>query len=1063
MLKCWLVLLFLSISIFAFSQTDTTGYVLKIYNGLGNNEIQFCKDSVQVSTNIQIEGDGFNEGKEGIRISIANYKAGEDLLVYHGNANLNAYWNNSLGYLELTGVGTAQNYRDALNKVFYKNLKNIPTLEKRYISVTLKDADYLPATGHFYKYIESLNITWTEARELASQMRYNGLQGYLATITSSAENDFIWTKITGVGWFGASDMEVEGEWKWMTGPEKGTLFWKGDYTGSKVNGNYSNWGHGEPNNLRNEDYAHLGHPYLEAKSWNDQGNGGGTISIYSARGFIVEFGGMEGDPELKLSASTIIDISKIAFSNQREFEICEGESIRLNQITLPNPNPYAYSWSPDQQIDDVNTPSPLVSPTISTVYSAVGRLDVCKTVVDFKVNVNPAPKFQWDSVYTICEGNPITLKPGEATSYLWSTSEMSPTITVSQEGWYEATLTNEFGCTRSDSVGVKWSVKPVLDYSMLDTLVCGSKEQKLNLAFESGQSQTILTALQSDVSIINANTLSPTVSVNSYGVYPFRMKITDAYGCDFSDSIKIEFHNQPDAAFQLDDAKCKGYNLKLYFEGTTVEDALFNWYSSDTLFYSGIDVDSMEIPLGYGTLNRSVGLKINEQGCVDSLKLPVTVTPILDFWPENPKGCTPLKVDFNYSATESVANFSWAFGDGSFSAMDKPSHTFENLGTTNKSFDVQLKITSSEGCENIGVLNDAVTVHPIPTVVFNFDENTCYPKNGEIMYQGSGTERDTFNWDLSNFASGEITIDPGKTAGPLEFVRQSAPTVNIGLQVISEFGCSSDTLSKIFKRNPVFDISLDDSEGCPPVETNFVAATVDSVDQVNYSWNFGDGAKAVGENVSHIFTAQDTQFDIQAIAVSVLTGCADTLFLPSAVSIYPVPNAAFSAIPNSVLITYPVFQFENMSEGASSFLWNFNDQTALSDEESPEHRFQDFGLFNVQLIASNNQGCADTTIEQVSVNFDKIFPPNAFSPNALLEEDREFRIHSKGIAEEGFQLIVFNRWGEKIFESQSQENGWDGKMKNGNFAPAGVYSWVVQYHDLSGKKFKQQGTITLLF
>jgi gliding motility-associated-like protein len=60
-------------------------------------------------------------------------------------------------------------------------------------------------------------------------------------------------------------------------------------------------------------------------------------------------------------------------------------------------------------------------------------------------------------------------------------------------------------------------------------------------------------------------------------------------------------------------------------------------------------------------------------------------------------------------------------------------------------------------------------------------------------------------------------------------------------------------------------------------------------------------------------------------------------------------------------------------------------------------------------------------------------------------------------------LLIFNRWGQVIFESNSQENGWDGTMKNGDFAPAGVYSWVIEYYDFLGRKHKQQGTVTLLF
>jgi len=164
-----------------------------------------------------------------------------------------------------------------------------------------------------------------------------------------------------------------------------------------------------------------------------------------------------------------------------------------------------------------------------------------------------------------------------------------------------------------------------------------------------------------------------------------------------------------------------------------------------------------------------------------------------------------------------------------------------------------------------------------------------------------------------------------------------------------------------------------------------------------------------------------------------------------------------------VLISNPVIQFENQTTGATEYSWNFGDDSADSDEENPVHRYDEMDRYQVALRAFNDFGCTDSAFTDVSVSFDKVFPPNAFSPNAANAEDREFRIYSEGIVNEGYKLLIFNRWGQVIFESNSQENGWDGKMKNGDFAPAGVYSWVIEYYDFLGEKHAQQGTVTLIF
>jgi hypothetical protein len=150
-------------------------------------------------------------------------------------------------------------------------------------------------TGHYYEFVPAPNLTWTQARAAAATRTYNGLTGYLVTITSAAETELLKGRNPDNIWFGAADDVVEGQWMWKTGPEAGTTFYVGNGAtgGATVAGQYSNWSPGEPNDFRNqfrpdgEDYGHL---YGKSGQWNDlSDNAAGS----STSGYFVEYGGLE--------------------------------------------------------------------------------------------------------------------------------------------------------------------------------------------------------------------------------------------------------------------------------------------------------------------------------------------------------------------------------------------------------------------------------------------------------------------------------------------------------------------------------------------------------------------------------------------------------------------------------------------------------------------------------------------------------------------------------------------------------------------------------------------------
>jgi hypothetical protein len=150
------------------------------------------------------------------------------------------------------------------------------------VSTTINPAGYYynATNGHFYRPIAS-GATYTDSKILAAQQSFKGQTGYLVTITSADEQNFIIANVPQNNiWFALSDRLQEGYWRIDDGPENGTLVNIGNYNGNPQPGTYQNWCGGEPNNSGGEHYAVT--KWGGGGCWNDLPNWSNP--------YVIEFG-----------------------------------------------------------------------------------------------------------------------------------------------------------------------------------------------------------------------------------------------------------------------------------------------------------------------------------------------------------------------------------------------------------------------------------------------------------------------------------------------------------------------------------------------------------------------------------------------------------------------------------------------------------------------------------------------------------------------------------------------------------------------------------------------------
>ena len=348
--------------------------------GTSSNLSATYNTATTVDPNLTITSNG---NITGFRVQISQTYTSGDVLDYTGTlpTGITQSWNSTTGVLSFNGTTSAANWQTLLRTVRFKSTSTTCYANLRRVTFVAGTVYYNPLTEHYYEYVAG-NTTWTNAYTVSSAKSYFGRAGYLATILSEAENNFIWKLMSSDAWFGASDdygyintakgstvyasqSAAEGKWHWVTGPEKGQNFSNGNTPSTTlVSGMYHKWAGGEPNGTSEA----FGQFYSSNNGqWNDLANS--TLG-----GYICEYGDMPGD----LTSSVTIFTRQVTIGNGSsgtisggDINVCSGSN--STTLTLNNLTGSVVRW--ESSFDNFFT----AGTTISSTSTSITLTNITKT------------------------------------------------------------------------------------------------------------------------------------------------------------------------------------------------------------------------------------------------------------------------------------------------------------------------------------------------------------------------------------------------------------------------------------------------------------------------------------------------------------------------------------------------------------------------------------------------------------------------------------------------------------------------------------------------------------
>jgi gliding motility-associated-like protein len=636
----------------------------------------------------------------------------------------------------------------------------------------------------------------------------------------------------------------------------------------------------------------------------------------------------------------------------------------------------------------------------------------------------------------------------DSTEVLNTDNSFKTAYDIPKKYFHTLAVTSRFGCIDSLNSDELLVSIPILDFVANDTVVCkGDSVIFTNKSF--GNNLINTWEIESEI-YSNIDATHTFFNVNSFDV---KLHAIDQYGCQDSAVFQnyIRVADLPVTDFYSIDIDVSCPPAITQFVDLRMSPATeWQWSISDGGKSSTQDLLHTFITAGTFDVEFTT---TNKDGCISRLKKAdyITVTgPYASVSVDTTAICLPDSVTFDMNMTD-VAFYVWDFNDGTIQSAavssnnESITHNYSKLGIRNPIYTI------------IDTNNCIVVMPNVPSIaVDSLNANmgdpamvSCDLDSVHFINNSSSYFQSTYTWDFGDGNTSDDSLGVNKY--------QNQDTFNVKLMMISSFGCRDTgnikyTLFAAPKQvltviNPYFCVPTStileleyNTPGFEPDEVYFTLEnnriTGDSIElmfteakgyNLSYHIKYGAGNCAIDSSFSHEY--------------------------------FELPEASFDYNPENLSLDISEIFFSSNSANSSIWKWDFGDGNTKYIEK-PVHRYVDANKYIVQLIASNEGGCSDTTSVEIPVSpSDTILLPNAFTPDGDGYND-EFGILYAGKMDI-LSFRIFNRWGNLVFRTEDITQKWNGIYKD-KPQNHGTYVYYVKGRNEQGNILEYKGNFSLI-